>query len=65
MNTTRLASSEAAHETSPARPVRAVLLELAYHLHATHVVTVLPAQPERRAVRRRVVARRAAVERSA
>ncbi len=67
MNATRFASSEGARETAavPARSVRAMLLQLAYNLHATHVVAVLPAQPERRPVRRRVVTPRATAVRSA
>ena len=66
MNATPLASSNVARKTTetPTRPVKAMLLELAYHLHATHVVEVLPVQPKHRPVRRtaaqRIIAARSA-----
>lgn len=57
MNTT---SNATAKTTKTARPVTDILLELAYHMHATQVVAVLPAQPTH-PTRRRVLSERSAV----
>lgn len=59
MNTARPASAQTAREVSPAptRPVTELLLELAYHLHTTRVVEVLPEPGGRPARRRRTAAR--------
>ena len=63
MNATNLLAKNDARQTA-SRPVPQMLLELAYHLHATKVVKVLPAQADRLPLRRRSAMARLSAERS-